>query len=240
MAYPYSRRGASFIQGELIPTVVMIKNIPLDWTRDNMLQLMDQRKLPSPSNLKYLYDDHLAFRGLAFAEFVSSGEAWRVIQDLNSHQVSGRRLRVEQKRKRPQLTSREDATPPRHFQATPVPRSNIPDKAYPHSQAKAPSAANPTGEPRPPSESYDLLMSYQTNPIEKEKLKQFLALTGDYQEAVNEFAKNRARETQEGEHGWVTEEGTIMEVRAPTPWEEMQIDEMEEQFGIGGRAFWNG
>ena len=212
----------------------MIKKIPPDWKPDHMLHLMDQRKLPLPIALKYLYDDRQVFRSMAFAEFASSGDAWRVIQDLNFYRVCGQRLKVEPKRKRLPLTFREDTAPVRIPQADLDPRSDIPDKAYLHPQTKASPAARSTREPTPPSESYDLLMSYQTNPVEKEKLKRFLAQTGDYREAVNEFAKNRARETQAGEHGVCTEDGTVLQKRPPTPGEQMQIEQMENEMGFGG------
>ena len=234
MAYAYPRRDGSSLEGDIIPTAVMIKHIPSDWKPDDMLHLMDQRKLPSPISLKYLYDDRRVFRSMAFAEFPSSGDAWRVIQDLNFYRVCGQLLKVQPKRKRQRLTFREDTAPVRLSQPNLNPRSDTPDKAYLHPQTKASPAARPTREPTPPSESYNLLMSYQTNPVEKEKLKRFLEQTGDYQEAVNEFAKNRAREAQAREHEWCTEDGTIMEKRPPTPGEQMQIEQMENEMGFGG------
>ena len=124
---------------------------------------------------------------------------------------------------------RKDAQPKHHS------HTDVPDKADQNPQAKTSGATRATREQTPPSESYDLLMSYQEDPVEKEKLWRFLAQTEDYQEAVNEFAKNRARETQAGLHGWsVEEDGTILEERPPTPGEEMQIAEMKSRFGIGG------
>ena len=236
MAYAYPRRDGSSLEGDIIPTAIMIKHIPSDWKPDHMLRLMDQRRLPSPTALKYLYDDHLVFRSMAFAEFASSGDAWRVIQDLNYYRVCGQRLKVQPKRKRQPLTSREDTAPVRLSQSNPNPGSDTPDTAYPPPQTKSSPAARSTREPTPPSESYNLLMSYQTNPVEKEKLKRFLEQTGDYQEAVNEFAKNRARETQAGEHGWCTEDGTIMEKRPPTLGEQMQVEQMENEMGFGGEV----
>ena len=233
MAYTYPRRDCSSL-GDIIPTAVMIKHIPSDWKPDNMLHLMDQRSLPSPTALKYLYDDHLVFRSMAFAEFASSGDAWRVVQDLNYYRVCGQRLRVQLKRKRKPLTFQEMTAPVRTPQANLNPRSVTPDKAYLHPQAKASSAVRSRRETTPPSESYDLLMSYQKNPVEKEKLKGFLAQTGDYQEAVNEFAKNRARESQAGKHGWCAVDGTILKKRAPTPGEQMQIEQIENEMGFGG------
>ena len=233
MAYAYPRRHCSSL-GDTIPNSVMIKHIPSDWKPAQLLHLMDQRKLPLPVVLKYLYDDRLAFRSMAFADFASSGDARRVILDLNYHRVCGERLWVQLKRKRSPLTFQEDITPVRPAQSTPNPRSDPSDQTKLHLQTKSSAAARSRREPTPPSESYNLLMSYQTNPVEKEKLRRFLEQTGNYQEAVNEFARNRARETQAGEHGWCTEDGAIMDKRAPTPGEQMQIEQMENEMGFGG------
>ena len=199
-----------------------------------MLHLMDERKLPSPITLKYLYDSRLVFRSMAFAEFASSGDASRVILDLNYHWVCRQQLRVEWKRQWVPLTFREDTAPVRLAQKNLNTRSDSRDTAYSRTQTKSSPPARSTREPTAPSESYKLLMSYQTNPVEQEKLKRFLAETGDHQEAVNEFAKNRARETQAGEHGWCSEDGTVLETRAPTPGEQMQIEEVENEMGYGG------
>ena len=234
MAYAHPRRDCSSLEGDIIPNAVMIKHIPPDWKPEDMLRLMDQRKLPPPIALKYLYDDRHVFRSMAFANFSSSGDARRVVLDLNYYRVCGQRLKVQPKRKRLPLTLREDTALVRLSQSNLNPRSDTPDKASLHTQAKASPAARSTREPTPPSESYNLLMSYQTNPVEKEKLKGFLAQTGDYQEAVNEFAKNRARETQAGEHGWCPEDGTIMEKIPATPGEQVQIEQMENEMGFGG------
>ena len=233
MAYAHPRRHCRSL-GDIIPTSVMIKHIPPDWKPEHMLQLMDQRKLPSPIALKYLYDDRLAFRSMAFADFASSGDARRVILDLNYHRVCGERLWVQLKRKRSPLTSQEDTAPVRPSQSNLNPRSDTSDQVNLHPRTKSSAAARSRRQPTPPSESYNLLMSYQTHPVEKEKLKRFLEQTGDYQEAINEFAKNRARETQAGEHGWCTEDGTVMDKRAPTPGEQMQIEQMENEMGFGG------
>ena len=225
-------RHTDSLHGEITPTSVIIKNIPFHWKTADMLHVIDQRKLPSPQILTYLYDDSFVFRGLAFAAFASSEEAWRIILDLNTVLVCGRRLRVQFKRKRPQLMARENFAQREPVQTNLVPPTNGPAKAYPHPEAKASSATRSTRERTPPSESYDLLMSYQTSSVEKEKLKRFLAQTGDYQEAVNEFAKNRARETQAGEHGWCMEDGSILERRPATPGEQVQIEWMEGRLGF--------
>lgn len=219
---------------------VLIKNIPLNWKTDQMLDFIHQRKLPSPRALEYLYDGFLVFRGLAFATFASSEEAWRVVLDLNHVLVSGERLRVQLKRNRPERTVREDFVQGSSFHPNFKSDIDAPAKAYLHSRAKASSATRPTRVKTPPSDSYYLLMKYQTNPVEKEKLRRFLVWTGDFQQAINEFAKNRARETQAGQHGWGIEDGVILERRSPTPGEQMQIDEMESGLDMGDGASWSG
>lgn len=240
MAYTYPRRDRSSLRGDIIPTAIIIKHIPQDWNPDRLLQFIDQKKLPSPIALSYLYDDRHVFRTMAFADFASSGDAWRVIQNLNNYPVCGQRLTVQAKRKRTPLTIQEDTAPARLPQAKLNSRSDTPDKAFPEPRSKSPPTARSTREPTPPSESYNLLMSYQTDTVEKEKLKRFLAKTGDYQEAVNEFAKNRAIETQAGEHGLCSKDGTIWEKRPPTPGEEAQIEQMENEMGYGGGVSWSG
>lgn len=230
MAHTHPREYANNIGREIIPTAVMIKYIPLDWKPDHVLRFISQRKLPSPSDLKCLYDDYRVFRGMAFATFASTGESQRVIQNLHNYRVSGRTLHVQFRRKCSKAVAAEKVdSQPKHHSHT-----DVPDKADPIPQAKASGATRPTREQTPPCDSYHLLMSYQTNSVEKEKLRRFLAQTGDYQEAVNEFARNRARETQAGLHGWIAEDGTILEERPPTPGEEMQVAEMEGRFGIDG------
>ena len=236
MASLFSRRDARGHRGEIIPNAIMIKNIPLHWKPDDMLNLINQKKLPSPKALTYLYNDHGVFRGMAFANFNSSGEAWHVIHELNYYRVCGQPLFVQPKRKRLEITSRDGTVPVRPFEVTSNrrPTVSLPDKAHQRPQATTSSGPRTTREQTPPSESYNLLMSYQKNPVEKEKLRRFLAQTGDYQEAVNEFAKNRARETQAGEHGCWMEDGPILERRPPTPGEQMEVEEMDNELGIGG------
>lgn len=228
MAHTQPREYANNIGREIIPTAVMIKYIPLDWKPDHVLRFISQRKLPLPSDLKCLYDDYSVFRGMAFATFASTGESRRVIQDLHNYRVSGRTLHVQFRRKslKAVAAEKEDVQPKHHS------HTDVPDQADSIPQTKASGATRPTREQTPPCDSYHLLMSYQTNPVEKEKLRWFLAQTGEYQGAVNEFARSRARETGAGLHGWIAEDGTILEERPPTPGEEMQVAEMEGHFGL--------
>ena len=237
MAHIHPKEHANNIGREVIPTAVMIKYIPLNWKPDHVLRFMSQRKLPIPSDLKCLYDDFGVFRGMAFATFASTGESRHVIQDLHNYRVNGRTLHVQFRRKRSKFFATGDDAEKKDSQPKHDSYKDVQDKADQTPQAKASGATRPTREQMPPSDSYHLLMRYQTNPVEEEKLRRFLAQTGDYQKAVNEFARNRARETQAGLHGWSAEDGTILEERPPTPGEEIQVAEMEGHFGIdGGRS----
>ena len=224
MARAYSRQHVNDLTGEIIPTAVMIKKIPYDWKADDVMNFLSLRKLPIPKALNYLYDDHHIFRGMAFATFASPGESWRVIRELHNKWVAGQKLVVQFKRKRSESVSVEDSSQGQRSQ----------QNHHSHSQGKPSTATKYAREPTPPSDSYYLLMSYQKDPVERDKLKQFLAQTKDFQEAVNEFAKNRAKETLEGKHGWIMEDSPILEMRPPTPGEQLQIDEMESQFGVSG------
>ncbi|CAF9923134.1 hypothetical protein IMSHALPRED_005860 [Imshaugia aleurites] len=234
MAYTNYGRYANELDDEIIPTAIMIKNIPLDWKTDDLLHLMCQVKLPPPKAVNYLYDNYHVFRGMAFLTSASPDEARQVIQGLDYHQVSGRKLNVQYKRKRPECIARQSHLRMAPSQPTHYPYTNIRDNAYTHRQAKNSSTSRSVREHTPPAESYNLLMGYQTDPAEKEKLRRFLAQTGDYQEAVNEFAKNRVRESQEAGLGGDMEISPILGMRPGTPGELQQIADMEGRFGLGG------
>ena len=236
MAYAHSKCYKPDPGDQIIPTSIIIKYIPLDWKKSHVLHLMDQMQLPSPAALNYMYDDFKNFRGMAFATFASSGETSQVIQKMNRYWVSGRVLNVQYKRKRPEIIAKENSSPRTPFQLKHHLPTYIRDMTYMHPPEKASPVPRPTGEQTPPFESYNLLMQYQTNPVEKEKLKQFLAQTGDYQEAVNEFAKNRVRETEEGGCGTSMEIPPILEMRPATPEDLERIADMESRLGPGGEA----
>ncbi|KAL9073127.1 MAG: hypothetical protein Q9161_003181 [Pseudevernia consocians] len=221
---------------DIIPTAIIIKNIPLNWNAGHVLHLMHRKKLPSPRALNFLYDDFRKFRGMAFAEFASSENARHVIQKLNRQWLSGgeRSLNVQYKRKRPEIIAGENLSSSTPSHSKHHCQSDIRDFPYVHPQEKVSSVPRPTREKTPASESYELLMSYQTHPVEKEKLRKFLARTKDYQEAVNEFAKNRVREAKEGGTGTSTEIPPILEMGPAIPGEWQQVAGMESQFGLGG------
>ncbi|RMZ83910.1 hypothetical protein DV737_g1461, partial [Chaetothyriales sp. CBS 132003] len=90
---------------ELIPTAIVIKNIPFAVKKEQLVQLMVDMNLPLPYAFNYHFDNGV-FRGLAFANFTSPNETDAVIQALNQMELSGRKLRVEYKKMLP-LAERE-------------------------------------------------------------------------------------------------------------------------------------
>ena len=85
---------------ELIPTAIVIKNIPFAVKKEQLLDVMSQMNLPLPYAFNYHFDNGV-FRGLAFANFTSPDETKMVIQGLNHQEVGGRTLRVEYKKMLP-------------------------------------------------------------------------------------------------------------------------------------------
>ncbi|WFD00472.1 Peptidyl-prolyl cis-trans isomerase pin4 [Malassezia yamatoensis] len=93
-------------ESDIIPTAIVIKNIPFNIKREQLLQIivrilciLTQRELgiPVPYAFNYHFDQGI-FRGLAFANFHSCAEASEVVAALNGLDVSGRKLRVEYKK----------------------------------------------------------------------------------------------------------------------------------------------
>lgn len=93
------------IDEELIPTAIVIKNIPFAVKKEQLVDLMTQMNLPLPYAFNYHFDNGV-FRGLAFANFTSADETRIVIDSLNHYDLQGRKLRVEYKKMLP-LQERE-------------------------------------------------------------------------------------------------------------------------------------
>ena len=85
---------------ELIPTAIVIKNIPFAVKKESLVQLMTEMNLPLPYAFNYHFDNGV-FRGLAFANFTSAEETATVIANLNHLELQGRKLRVEYKKMLP-------------------------------------------------------------------------------------------------------------------------------------------
>lgn len=90
---------------ELIPTAIVIKNIPFAVKKEQLVGLMTEMNLPLPYAFNYHFDNGV-FRGLAFANFTTSEETGVVIELLNGYELQGRKLRVEYKKMLP-LQERE-------------------------------------------------------------------------------------------------------------------------------------
>lgn len=90
---------------ELIPTAIVIKNIPFAVKKEQLVQLMTDMGLPLPYAFNYHFDNGI-FRGLAFANFTTAEETAVVIDALNHYELCGRKLRVEYKKMLP-LAERE-------------------------------------------------------------------------------------------------------------------------------------
>lgn len=86
---------------ELIPTAIVIKNIPFAVKKEQLVQIMTDIGLPLPYAFNYHFDNGV-FRGLAFANFTTADETALVIAALNNYEIYGRKLRVEYKKMLPQ------------------------------------------------------------------------------------------------------------------------------------------
>ena len=86
---------------ELIPTAIVIKNIPFAVKKETLVQVMTEMNLPLPYAFNYHFDNGV-FRGLAFANFTTPEETAAVINGMNHLELQGRKLRVEYKKMLPQ------------------------------------------------------------------------------------------------------------------------------------------
>jgi len=84
-------------EDDIIPTAIVIKNIPFAMKRDQLIAIIDELKLPQPYALNYHFENG-AFRGLAFANFRVPGEADLVVNGLEGYEVMGRKIKVEYKK----------------------------------------------------------------------------------------------------------------------------------------------
>ncbi|OAL02581.1 hypothetical protein IQ06DRAFT_345586 [Phaeosphaeriaceae sp. SRC1lsM3a] len=93
------------VDEELIPTAIVIKNIPFAVKKEQLVSLMTDLRLPLPYAFNYHFDNGV-FRGLAFANFTTAEETASVIESMNHFELNGRKLRVEYKKMLP-LAERE-------------------------------------------------------------------------------------------------------------------------------------
>lgn len=86
---------------QLIPTAIVIKNIPFAVRKETLASIMLDMHLPQPYAFNYHFDNGV-FRGLAFANFQSAEDTKIVIDAMNGMDVHGRKLRVEYKKMLPE------------------------------------------------------------------------------------------------------------------------------------------
>ncbi|CAK7275253.1 Peptidyl-prolyl cis-trans isomerase pin4 [Sporothrix epigloea] len=87
--------------GDLIPTAIVIKNIPFNIRKEYLTSVMIDLHLPQPYAFNYHFDQGV-FRGLAFANFQSASDTKLVIERMNGLDIQGRKLRVEYKKMLPE------------------------------------------------------------------------------------------------------------------------------------------
>jgi len=85
-------------EDEVIPTAIVIKNIPFNVKRETLLDIIASLSIPTPYAFNYHLDQSGQFRGLAFANFRAASDADAVVAALNGFDVQGRKLRVEYKK----------------------------------------------------------------------------------------------------------------------------------------------
>jgi RNA recognition motif-containing protein len=80
---------------ELVPTALIINNIPLTVNKEQFAQIMTKTGLPLPYALIYQlgFDTHMAF-----ANFTNSEDAQIVLERMNDLELQGRKLTVEHKK----------------------------------------------------------------------------------------------------------------------------------------------
>ncbi|KUI67165.1 RNA-binding post-transcriptional regulator cip2 [Cytospora mali] len=99
--FPDVRQSQHDKKDDLIPTAIVIKNIPFNVRKEVLQAIMMEMNLPQPYAFNYHFDNGV-FRGLAFANFSSADETRQVIERMNQLDVQGRKLRVEYKKMLPE------------------------------------------------------------------------------------------------------------------------------------------
>ncbi|KAF5358530.1 hypothetical protein D9756_001755 [Leucocoprinus leucothites] len=89
---------AQNLDDDIIPTAIVIKNIPFNVKRETLLSIIESLSIPTPYAFNYHLDQAGSFRGLAFANFRQAADADAVVAALNGFDVQGRKLRVEYKK----------------------------------------------------------------------------------------------------------------------------------------------
>ena len=82
---------------ELIPTAILIQNIPFAIRKEHLVDIMTHMQLPLPYAFNYHFENGFS-RGSAFANFTSADETAQVIDGLNHFELQGQKLCVEYKK----------------------------------------------------------------------------------------------------------------------------------------------
>ncbi|KAI8333200.1 hypothetical protein EDC96DRAFT_526152 [Choanephora cucurbitarum] len=85
---------------QIIPTAIVIKNIPFSVKKDALLAKLASMDVPTAYAFNYHFDNGV-FRGLAFANYHTPEEAEVVVNTVNGLDLGGRKLRVEYKKMLP-------------------------------------------------------------------------------------------------------------------------------------------
>ncbi|CAO3675796.1 unnamed protein product [Umbelopsis vinacea] len=94
----YSQSNAAYPDpNDIIPTAIVIKNIPFSVKKDALIGILNSMDIPQPYAFNYHFDNGI-FRGLAFANYRNREETDVVVQALNGLELAGRKLRVEYKK----------------------------------------------------------------------------------------------------------------------------------------------
>eukprot|EP00299_Pterocystis_sp_00344_P003700 c14467_g1_i1.p1 GENE.c14467_g1_i1~~c14467_g1_i1.p1 ORF type:complete len:399 (+),score=73.56 c14467_g1_i1:36-1199(+) len=88
---------APFLAVEHTP-ILVVTNLPCDLKQILLLEFMAHRE-PSPQSISCDYDINGEFRGLAFLKYQTIDQATRALSDLQGETISGRKIKVEFKRR---------------------------------------------------------------------------------------------------------------------------------------------
>ena len=94
---PQAQQQQAASADDVIPTAIVIKNIPFAFPSTSLLQIIEELTLAPPYAFNYHYDNG-TFRGLAFANFHTPQETDACVAALNGFEINGRKLRVEYKK----------------------------------------------------------------------------------------------------------------------------------------------
>ncbi|KAG2114217.1 uncharacterized protein F5147DRAFT_786741 [Suillus discolor] len=85
-------------EDEVIPTAIVVKNIPFNVKRETLLDIITSLSIPTPYTFNYHLDQQGSFHGLAFANFPQAADADAVVAALNGFDVQGHKLCVKYKK----------------------------------------------------------------------------------------------------------------------------------------------